>query len=277
MSNDDGIDFKTVLIVGNGFDINLGLKTSYNDYIQSRFFKNGKYGVPFLEHLEKLFYVNNWIDIELELKKYANILDNEDVNMPFRRQHDILCSSLKSYLQSLDYNFINELSDAIRLFDNFEDKSVFVMNFNYTDTIKLVCRNLFPKPLIYEIKMHGSFQKGIIFGIEDNADIPEKYIFLKKSTHPIFKPINFSERLSIAEEIIFFGYSLGESDHMYFKDFFKEQSTKETVRKRMKIKIYYFGEDSYFQMHAQLDKLTNKNITGLKQLNDVSFINLKRE
>lgn len=32
--------YKSVLIVGNGFDINLGLRTSYSDYFKSDFFKS---------------------------------------------------------------------------------------------------------------------------------------------------------------------------------------------------------------------------------------------
>lgn len=271
-------DYKTVIVIGNGFDINLGLKTSYNDYLQSKNFIWAKSGIPFLEHLDSLYDLNNWVDIELELKRYVNKPSRiTNRNMPFSKEHNILCSSLQSYLKSLDYSSVGELhTDASKLLKDFRYKQVFIMNFNYTNTIKLVYEHLCIDPPNKEVKMHGSCQEDIIFGIEDGADIPEKYIFLKKSTHPKFKPINFSERLSSAEEVIFFGYSLGESDHMYFKDFFKEQSVKSTARKRMKINIYYYGEDSYFQIHSQLDKLTNRNITGLKQLNEVSFINVEK-
>lgn len=277
MATDSEIEYKTVLVIGNGFDINLGLKTSYNDYIQSNNFIRVKHGVPFLEHIEKINKLNNWVDIELELKRYVSDSALGISGESFKKEHEILCSSLNAYLQSLNYKSSNELpTDAVRLLSDFEDNPVCVLNFNYTNTVDFICRSLFHGPKIKEIKMHGSFRSDIIFGVEDNADIPEEYVYLKKSTHPIFKPIDFSNILSNAEEVIFFGYSLGESDHMYFKDFFEEQSRKSTVRKPMKIKIYHFGEESYFQIHSQLDKLTNKNITGLKQHNDVKFKNLKR-
>ncbi|MFR8357316.1 MAG: AbiH family protein [Parabacteroides sp.] len=32
---------KTLLIIGNGFDLNLGLKTGYCDFIKSDYFKKG--------------------------------------------------------------------------------------------------------------------------------------------------------------------------------------------------------------------------------------------
>lgn len=277
MATDGELEYKTVLVVGNGFDINLGMKTSYNDYIHSKIFLSLKYGVPFLEYIEKINKLNNWVDIELELKKYVNTPVFERNGVSFKKEHEMLCSSLKAYLQSLDYSSSNELpTDALRLLSDFGDSHIYVLNFNYTNTVSYIYRSLFPMPKIKEVKMHGSYNNEIIFGVEDNADILEEYIYLKKSTHPIFKPINFSNRLSDAEEVIFFGYSLGESDHMYFKEFFEEQSRKATARKRMKIRIYHFGEDSYFQIHSQLDKLTNRNITGLKQYNDVRFIDLKR-
>lgn len=278
MATDSEFEYKTVLVVGNGFDINLGMETSYNDYLHSKNFIRVKSGVPFLEHIEKINKLNNWVDIELELKKYVNTPVFRRNGESFKKEHEVLCSSLKAYLQSLDYSSSNELpTDALRLLGGFEDRYIYVLNFNYTITVDFISRSLFPRPKIKEVKMHGSFENEIIFGVEDNADIPEEYIYLKKSTHPKFKPINFSNRLSDAEEVVFFGYSLGESDHMYFKEFFEEQSRKATARKLMKIRIYHFGEDSYFQIHSQLDKLTNRNITGLKQYNDVRFIDLKRD
>lgn len=50
-----------LLIIGNGFDIDLGLKTSYSDYITSDYFKNrldGTYN-SLLLYLENRFNIKN--------------------------------------------------------------------------------------------------------------------------------------------------------------------------------------------------------------------------
>ncbi len=33
-------DFDVVIIIGNGFDLSLGLKTSYNDFVESNYFES---------------------------------------------------------------------------------------------------------------------------------------------------------------------------------------------------------------------------------------------
>lgn len=35
-------NYKTVFVVGNGFDLNLGLKTSYKDFMKSHWFSDIK-------------------------------------------------------------------------------------------------------------------------------------------------------------------------------------------------------------------------------------------
>lgn len=43
---------KIVLIIGNGFDLDLGLKTSYKDFWESKFCPC-KYPAPIIDHLNK--------------------------------------------------------------------------------------------------------------------------------------------------------------------------------------------------------------------------------
>ena len=75
---DNRKDYKLVLVIGNGFDLDLGLPTSYQDFLKSLDFKllldpvnmKSSYGY-YIEDSENLFhYLNqkyqcqNWIDIE---------------------------------------------------------------------------------------------------------------------------------------------------------------------------------------------------------------------
>jgi hypothetical protein len=80
----------TCIVIGNGFDINLGLPTSYADFVKSTHFDDMvKRGNELAKHLKSKFELQNWIDIENELKSYSlkKVMD--------------LSSSITSYLLSL--------------------------------------------------------------------------------------------------------------------------------------------------------------------------------
>lgn len=75
-------DYRVVLVIGNGFDLDLGLKTKYNDYMNSDYFDRAhsisvyvhsdKKGVNLFNYLkEKASDNHNWIDIEKELADFA--------------------------------------------------------------------------------------------------------------------------------------------------------------------------------------------------------------
>ena len=69
----DGEPRKIVLILGNGFDLDLGLKTSYKDFWESVFCPKD-YPAPLIYHLNQRWDGNldavKWYDLENELLKY---------------------------------------------------------------------------------------------------------------------------------------------------------------------------------------------------------------
>ena len=55
---------ETLLIVGNGFDLSMGFKTSYGDFMKSSFFPNKKTSA-LCSYLSEKYQENmGWIDIE---------------------------------------------------------------------------------------------------------------------------------------------------------------------------------------------------------------------
>ena len=73
---------KIVLVLGNGFDLDLGLKTSYKDFWESELCPKD-YPAPLIRHLNKQWAEDiesvRWYDLENELHTYARILDKRDV------------------------------------------------------------------------------------------------------------------------------------------------------------------------------------------------------
>ena len=65
-----------LLILGNGFDLNLGLKTSYADFIKDTFDINKECEDDLCNYMVEVFKEGdkNWIDIENELKEYSGLL-----------------------------------------------------------------------------------------------------------------------------------------------------------------------------------------------------------
>lgn len=73
---------KIVLILGNGFDLDLGLKTSYKDFWESEFCPKD-YPAPLIRHLNQRWKDGldavKWYDLENELLEYAVNGDKSDV------------------------------------------------------------------------------------------------------------------------------------------------------------------------------------------------------
>lgn len=95
---------KIVLILGNGFDLDLGLKTSYKDFWESEFCPKD-YPAPLIRHLNTRWSNSRdavkWYDLENELLSYAIHGDKSDVVSIHER----------NYIQSnSDYTLQNRIS-----------------------------------------------------------------------------------------------------------------------------------------------------------------------
>ena len=281
---------KTVLVIGNGFDLNIGKPTSYSKFMASQNFKDLLSEKNCLASYlnNKGNGNNNWINIEKELGNYSTILAEydthsipkevrydkslDDLKKTFEDDFKSLCNALKIYLNEIETKYpLGELdynSLALRIIKDItmEDKLYFVINFNYTNFIKKV-KYLSEKIEIRYI--HGSLKNDIVFGVQDKLDLKEEHIFLYKSYNQYQNVQGLPQILENADEIIFFGYSMGVTDHSYFDDFFKAQAVKNCQNKI--IKFYYHGQNAYDDIICQLKVLTNNRTSYLKQYNNIQF------
>lgn len=275
----DNKHYDTVLIIGNGFDLNLKLKTSYPQFIESQYFKDLLLNDNNLaKYLDEKQGLNNWIDIENELKMYSN---NGPVKERFILEFKALKWSLVEYLNTLDYENINQESPAYRLIGQVTKEPALIIDYNYTPTISNILMSFnghFSKvnPNIKHVKIHGSTEnKDIIFGVEDSANISRHHIFLKKSVHKNFDSTDYSSLIEDCTNLIVFGHSLGETDHSYFKDFLYHATFKDRGKKTHNILLFHYGEEGYNNLFAQLDTLTSSRISGLKHFNNVETIDVQ--
>lgn len=289
-------DYKTVLIIGNGFDLSLKYPTSYSDFMKSQHFtdlvsKNDNCLARYLTYKRET--TGNWIDVEKELATYSNIINSAssiEHKMPkklredksytnimesFRKEYIQLCIALKEYLEELEsqkrFNEGYDKSPAYKLIQMIsnERKLCYIVNFNYTTFAKITI-NHFDNCRNFKIQwIHGSLKDDIVFGVQDNMELQREHVFLYKSHNKRQKVRGLPLILENADKIIFFGYSLGETDHSYFDDFFKNQTKKDCRSKSLV--FYHYGQDAYDDIIWQLKTLTNNRTSYLNQYNTIEF------
>ena len=275
---------ETLLIVGNGFDLSIGFKTSYGDFMKSSYFPHEETS-NLCSYLHKQYEENmGWIDIENELSEYSRMLTTKKLNAKkyntildidsLREEYDELKSSLKCYLQEETKRAFGPSPDnpAKRVIDQLPAESK-IISFNSTSIIERMTRDRFCASKGNLLHIHGSLAPydDIVFGVEDSAKLSKEHVFLYKVHSPHLKVQEFSDWLNSAERIIFYGYSLGDTDRQYFEKFFRKLCSDD--RTYTELVFYYYDQSSYDNLIWQLQMLTNHKLTQLQILNKIEFKN----
>lgn len=291
-----------VLILGNGFDLDIGFKTKYSDFVNSSNwpFKEkdlSAIGVPNLQNYiydftekykDELGNVR-WIDIEQLLKDYAitknepNSYNNDMVKADkqcFKRIETAYAKYLKEQLyQGRPSHFFKasyELVDAISK----SSKEWVGYTFNYTDSsaiIDLIAQDNYTSflsiPFTHlhgQIDMYG-YDDTLILGIDDAVSIPKEYKFLRKTWNPNYDSHKLDEDLFMAENIICFGWSFGEIDREYLRDFFQELNNVPEARERKRgLHFITYDDKSRIDIMDNLEAI-GAQMSRLKKYTDIDF------
>lgn len=274
---------ETLLIVGNGFDLSIGFKTSYGNFMKSSYFPHEETS-NLCSYLHKQYEENmGWIDIENELSEYSRMLTTKKLNAKkyntildigsLREEYDELKSSLKFYLQEETKRAFGPSPDnPAKGVINQLPADIKIISFNYTSIIERMTRDRFCISKGNLLHIHGSLAPydDIVFGVEDSAKLSKEHVFLYKAHSRHLKVQEFSDWLNTAERIIFYGYSLGDTDRQYFESFFRKLCSGDTTC--TDLVFYYYGQSSYDNLIWQLQMLTNHKLTQLQILNKIEFI-----
>ncbi len=260
-----------VIIIGNGFDLNLGLKTSYKDFIESENFdllveKENTLAL----YLDEKREINNWVDIERELTNYSILIqdDKKTVKDDFKE----LKNSLIDYLKAAQEKDINQNSKAFEMIKSEISDTDIIFNFNYTNSVFKIGEILeIPDIASKHSYVHGSIKnKDIIFGVEDDARINNDHIFLKKSYNPNFTNSSIISILQNEEfDLIIFGHSLGITDSSYFNSYF---NSRVHIKSDFKLRIFHYRDEGYDEIMTILDNYTAFKLTNFKHNNKLEFI-----
>lgn len=283
------IIMKSTLIIGNGFDLDVGMKTAYQDYAESKWwpFKDAR----MIDGCETLAYtlkqranLDKWFDVEEIIYEYAckeGIQDNHLRKLVYDsdiRAFQKLNEGLVSYLRDIEADLEPKGKPmAIRVLESFLEKigEKKIYSFNYTDLRWIAQRYevFFDRSVPCEY-VHGSIgPRQIILGVGPNRDLADEYIDFYKTSSPHYDGSSIFEDMEDSDELIIFGHSLGTNDYPYFEPFFRKVSTLEnnTFRKR-KIRIYTRSSKSRSEIDKHLYHMVKSGITQLKNLNDFKIV-----
>lgn len=218
-------NIKTIIFLGSGFDIDLGLKNSFVEY--SNYYLNPMCGIE------------EWGDFENNLRQ--KVVDWYCKGMKYEEAKNIN-KVWQTYRKNLSYFFTQKSDDfildknrcAYKFFKEISNNSK-IYSFNYTNPYDYI--DLLKK---HEIRhLHGRYYRdtydkdfmvisqgyNLVLGIDYNC-IPEEgmlnpYInaMVKNQQHG-YMVTNLLRDLLNAENIVFFGFSMCKVDYVYFKEFF---------------------------------------------------------
>lgn len=284
----------TLVILGNGFDLDIGLPTSYNAFVESDDFKKilalepvetpGRFkneitrDIGIMHCIEKEKERENWIDLEMFLTQYAkegriNIARNEKlINCPNISQTDIvtmynnLMQSLYAYLSTIPYTNIKNTSNAAKLMRQIaKNPHCEIWSFNYTDLNRL-CKLLNLDNIQCKVThVHGSLKENnIILGFHNDAKVDSSYSYMKKMENPNHSFSGYITKLINADNIIIFGHSFGETDKDYFTAWLNFAA--ETI-KRQNIIIYTKDDYSKAMLFKRINEMTSNRLHEIKGRN----------
>ena len=255
---------KNVLIIGNGFDLDLGLPTRYSDYANSDFWPHvdrgpdGRFVFSIANdeeyhalplYLDKRSKTDNWFDLEESILDYATKEVSGLANDLYSAKNDIdyyheLQSKLCDYLIDVQRNTpINTKALAGDILRAVLDNGYFdnIFSFNYTD-LNYLAKQLGISQTIKYTHVHGKLSdRSIILGVNE-SNLKDEYDEFHKSTSEFYRSNNITQALDEASEVIFYGLSFGLIDFDYFANFFISLNEK-LIPEKEKKHISIFTKD----------------------------------
>ena len=280
---------KKLLIIGNGFDIDLGLRTRYSDFAKSKIWEKlmeNTYGFDqdLRGALNDAKEKEAWFDIEKTMNDYVRAIRPEflttdlvdkDKNS-FTEVTKALAKYLKEEQKSRTLESNHYAAQVLRIIADVGGFEYYTFNYTSLGDIANSCGIKIDTSRITHV--HGSLDNdSIILGIlTDPANqIHEQYSFMYKDNSRFYMSNNMYEDFDKADDIIFFGHSINGMDFPYFKDFFIKQSGMDGEYKSKHITIFTNDDNSNQQIRNSI-RNAQVDLTQLFRRNDIKIIQTKQ-
>ena len=281
-----------VIVLGNGFDLDLGWDTSYKSFYEKHkdweMYKSDKDSL--LQYVIKQT-PGNWFDFERTLHEYTLHRAEKPYpeNEAWKIDRDIqdyntFKDQLARFIKEGSKLPVDENSHAYRLLEAYVGAkkrniaisntffSIKLFSYNYTPLLNVI-RRIEPSMKISYIPVHGRVENNtIIFGFHDDPNIPKEYRSIQKSMDENYKSSDIVTESLKADYLIFFGLSLGYIDGVYFKNLF-EQISNLTNPQMINKHIVFITKDAKTEINIKSNLLDmGINLQLLYNSNVVNFI-----
>lgn len=270
---------KKVFIIGNGFDLDLGWKTGYQDFFESNFCPIHPLGLgtcSMEEFLARKVGVDRWYDLERVLREYAEDGYEAHRKADPKDEHffNVLRGSLTEYIKLATQKKINTDSLAINVLRAILSNGFFesIYTFNYTDLYDIA--ESAGMHFQFDFKyVHGNVAHNtIILGVDSHSDLRDGYAYLRKGNSEYYSSNHIRYDLQECDEVVFFGHSLGDMDYPYFKDFFFTQSHCSSRKDGKRITIFTKDNNSRIQIMEQLRLMNGGETEHLQNDNEFNIV-----
>lgn len=274
-------DQDTLLIIGNGFDLDLGLNTRFLDFAESDKwpFKNISANKQLGAYLNKCAK-DSWFDLEHSMKSFClerstlNSLKlyKQDFVESVRKDDALLNTGLVEYLEQAEKGKLDIDSYASKILRECDQaiNPPAIYSFNYTD-LKTIARRLGYDFSIRVTYVHGSLQdKSIVLGFDEMKEIPGQLLFMSKSRRDRYSSSDLFDALKKHKVIVFFGISFNIIDFGYFSDFFDGVSTGRLKDKV--IRVITLDETSHQDILNRISQNVNTSIFEINRYSDFKVI-----
>lgn len=245
------IEHNSLLIIGNGFDKNCGLKTSYSDIYEKYCVEpsSNETIARFKKNIGKDY--DKWSDFEEGMAEYAKAFENEDrfidclidfnhfmheylttIQQQFHDDwnsmtgHEYTINEFRGFISSLGLNVTHNTDHMVKLRMNSQNPiyNMSIISFNYTDVFDWIY-NCAYKGFVHNmpVHVHGKLGDDPILGMDREEQLDLKFPITNRLKRSFLKPCFNNEydsyRIELAEALLnradmvfVYGASLGESD-----------------------------------------------------------------
>lgn len=280
-----------LLILGNGFDLDIGYQTRYSDFAKSIVW-------PFLKrtnglggYLQSCANSDNWLDLEMALLNYASSSNGAakvglggcyPIDSDKLDYHNLVLF-LREYIKRIiNESKVKPESVAAQVLRTvLGNKRCKIYSFNYTN-LRKIAYALYMNDSIYDrqnynldyIPIHGCIEsEEIILGVNSDAQLLTGYDFLRKNEQPSFCSTDLRQDLIDSNEITFFGLSMGSIDYPYFRDFWESLSNNTIHTKDKKhITIFTYNDSSRYEIINSIKTIVRLDLLNIQSNNYVDII-----
>lgn len=279
----------TLFLIGNGFDINCGMKTKYTDVYKK--YINEESGSAVIKKFKESIAADfaTWGDFEMAMAEYAQKLNGEAEFLEcirdfakYMEQHlseennrlkqllkdeNVLMAVVKEMERSFK-TFYTDISHNIDVIMEKRHATHFMglraISFNYTNIFDILWKEILKHVINDEsvTHIHGVLQDGPVLGVDNVDQINANYELTRKGKRGFVKPVFNSaydeqrvveakQKIKNASTICAYGISLGNSDLSWRNEII--EWLKADKGHHLFVYMYKFSKEKYFTVTEKLD------------------------